>query len=453
MEKRKPSHHEEGEAVLRPHAAAGIDAEEEKKLIRKLDITVCPVLFCIYLLSFLDRANIGNARIQGMDEDLELDKENRYNIVLMVFFVSYILFELPSNIILKHSRPSIYIPALVFGWALVALRFLLGVFESGLYPGILYILSTYYRRFEIQRRLCAIWSASLLAGSFSGLLAYAISGLDGRAGYRAWRWIFIIEGAFTAVFGLAAVFLVPDWPRTNRFLNDLEKHLVQLRLDQDGKQEVVKLTRASFMMIVGDWKIWLGRLMMLGTIITGYVMNFFLPSILQEFGWEAEAAQVHTIPVYAVTFAVAVACSWASDRLRHRFLFILALCEVKYAATFLVEMGYVTAPIAITWIVNNFSGPWKRSIESAIVNSVGSCGGIIASNIFLEREKPRYATGFGVSLAAIWMSALCAVVFAAGVVRENQMRERRGEREEEEDGREDDLANMGDYHPSFRYTL
>ncbi|KAK5200713.1 hypothetical protein LTR16_005158 [Cryomyces antarcticus] len=159
-----------------------IDIAAEKKLLRKVDLRVVPSLFLLFLLAFLDRTNIGNAKIQGLVEDLHM-KGQDYNIALFIFFIPYILFEVPSNIIIKKVAPSTWLSLIMTLWgiatvgqglvknfgSLVACRFLVGLFEAGLFPGCVYIISMYYQRMELQRRLSLFFCASILAGAFGGV--------------------------------------------------------------------------------------------------------------------------------------------------------------------------------------------------------------------------------------------------------------------------------------------
>ena len=154
-----------------------------------------------------DRTNIGNAKIAGMADDLNLSS-NQYSISLVVFFVTYVVFEAPSNMILVRCRPSIYLPTIMTIWGaltccmaavdkfehLVVLRIFVGVFESGFAPGILLIISSWYKRDEQSKRFAIYISAAVLSGAFGGLLAGAITGgLDGAHGIAGWKWLFIGE--------------------------------------------------------------------------------------------------------------------------------------------------------------------------------------------------------------------------------------------------------------------
>ncbi|KAM0449160.1 hypothetical protein ACHAO4_007822 [Trichoderma viride] len=191
-----------------------ITQDQRKRIIRKVDLRLVPMLAILYLVSQLDRANIGNAKIEGLSEDLHL-VGNQYNVVLALFFIPYILLEVPSNVLLKKfKRPSYYLGSLVTIWGvimtmhgvvrnfggLLAVRLLLGVFEAGFYPGAIYLCTFWYMPKELATRIAYFYCTSALSGAFSGLLAAAIAQMDGIGGYEGWRWIFLLEG-YSVVMG------------------------------------------------------------------------------------------------------------------------------------------------------------------------------------------------------------------------------------------------------------
>ena len=406
---------------------------------------------------------------------------------LQVYFISYILLEVPSNMLINRMRPSLYLSALMFIWgiinmcmgfvhsygALVALRFLLGVFEAGVLPGIIYVTSMYYKRHEYQKRMSFFFCSTVVAGAFGGLLAYAIAKLGGRAGLAAWRWIFIIEGGATSVLAIVAAFLVIDWPEQTRFLNAAEKELLRRRmaLDVGDACRMDTLNKFAYRRIYRDWKIWLGATVYMGVGVAGYSGVFFLPTILNEFGWKAEEAQVRTIPVYVFAAGMMLLGAWASDFLKHRFGFIAfgaSLTTIgygmllnqeghsrdyKFGAVFLVFGGaYMITPMALAWMQNNLSGHWKRAFGSSIQVTIGNFAGIIGSNVFLANESPHYTTGYSTALATMWLAVVCAAIMAFFMWRENKKRAA-GERDDRLALPEEDRNNMGDWHPSFRFTL
>jgi MFS family permease len=407
-------------------------------------------------------------------------------IVCQAYYATYILLEIPSNMIIRKVRPPLYIATLMFIWgiinmcmgfvhsyaALVALRVLLGAFEAGVLPGIVYVSSMYYKRHEYQKRVSFFFCSTVVAGAFGGLLAYAIAGLSTPT-MAAWRWIFIIEGAITSVLAIIAVFVVADWPEQNRFLSADEKELLRRRMAADVGDlcRMDTLNKFAVTRIVTDYKIWLGGLMYMGVSVAGLSGTFFLPTILLEFGWRAQEAQVRTIPVYVFAAGMMLMGAWASDRLKHRSGFIVGgaslvtigygmlLSQVdksrdyKFAAVFLVFGGaFMITPMCLAWLQNNLSGHWKRSIGASAQVSIGNFAGIMGAFIFIRSEAPTYKTGYSVAVSMMWFGALCAITMAGLMWRENRKRDR-GERDERLSANEEDRKNMGDWHPSYRFTL
>ncbi|KAK1749707.1 major facilitator superfamily domain-containing protein [Echria macrotheca] len=469
-----------------PELDTEIDPLAERKLLRKLDLVIWPVFFIIYMVAFLDRINISNAAIQGLTSELRLDEGNRFNVALFAYYSSYILLEIPSNMVIRKVRPSLYISSLMFLWgivnmcmgfvhsyaALVALRVLLGVFEAGVLPGIVYVSSMYYKRHEYQKRVSLFFCSTVVAGAFGGLLAYAIAGL-GSPVMSSWRWIFIIEGAITSCLALLASLVIVDWPEQTRYLNAEEKQLLRKRLDADVGDfcRMDTLNKFSLIRIIRDYKIWLSAFMYMGVSVAGLSGTFFLPTILLEFGWKAQEAQVRTIPVYIFAAGMMILGAWASDRLRHRSGFILGGASIaitgyamllhqegrsrdyKFAAVFLVFGGaFMVTPICLAWLQNNVSGHWKRSFAASAQVSIGNFAGIIGAFIFIKNEAPTYKTGYTVALFMMLFGALCAATMAGLMWRENGKRDR-GERANRLAFPDKDKANMGDWHPSFRFTL
>jgi hypothetical protein len=293
----------------------------------------------------------------------------------------------------------------------------------------------------------------------------------------AWRWIFIVEGAVTSGLAVLAVFVIADWPEQARFLSAGEKELLRRRMaaDDAGGGNLCRMdTLNGFALrrILSDYKIWLAAFLYMGVSVAGLSGTFFLPTILLEFQWRAQEAQVRTIPVYVFAAGMMLLGAWASDKLRHRSGFILGGASLstvgyamlltqegksrnyKFAAVFLVFGGaYMITPMCLAWLQNNVSGHWKRSFAASMQVTIGNFAGIIGAFIFIKTEAPTYKTGYGVALGMMWFRALCCATMAGLMWSENRKRER-GDR----DNRlsilsEEDKKNMGDWHPSFRFTL
>lgn len=388
------------------HESSGID---EKKLLLKTDLHVVPILFLLFLCAFIDRINIGNARIQGLEPDLNMTG-NDYNVALFTFFILYILLEVPCNILLKKMRPSIFIPTIILLWGvvtvcqgttqsfggLVACRVIIGGLEAGFFPGCVYLISMFYRRHELQWRMNLFFSASIIAGAFSGLLAYAIAHMAGIGGYGGWRWIFILEGIATVFIAIASYWLVPDWPETAKFYTDEERAYWIRRLALDTEDTSMShWDKRTAKRVFGDVKIWLGTIMYLGIVTTGYAGSFFTPTILKQLGWTSIRAQVMSIPIFICATVLALTAAMLSDKVKHRFGFIIAGClvatvgysillamhevavGVRYFAVFMVVGGgYIAQPIVLVWLSNNLGGHYKRGVGAAVQVGLGNIGGM-----------------------------------------------------------------------------
>jgi MFS family permease len=177
-----------------------LDKASEARILRKLDFTVLPILWLLYLVCFVDRSNIGNAKIQGMDTELKL-KGQRYNIAVFVFNIGYLVAGVPLTLVFKKFGPKT-LSVMIFCWrvtvigcgltrsweGLVVCRLLEGMAESAYVPGAAYLIGSYYKRDEFLRRYIIFFSAGICAGAFNGFLSSLIAKMDNVAGYQAWRW-------------------------------------------------------------------------------------------------------------------------------------------------------------------------------------------------------------------------------------------------------------------------
>lgn len=274
-----------------------------RKLIWKLDLHLLPPLFLLYFVSLIDRVNIGNARLQGLEEDLGM-AGNQFNVALCIIFIGLILFEVgssfhrycsimlieqvPSNYLVKRISPSLVITAECFllgklfrlpfissptnylglftiGEGLVqsfssftAMRFFIGIMEAGLIPGSCLLLAAYYPRYEMQWRLNMLMVGNAVSSAFGGLIALGVSAIHAPNGYNGWRWIFIIEGTVTSIISAMVYFFMSDWPETASWLTDDEKRTLAERIRVEGIiGRMDKLDRRAFIRCIKDWKIWI----------------------------------------------------------------------------------------------------------------------------------------------------------------------------------------------------
>ncbi|KIW01334.1 hypothetical protein, variant 1 [Verruconis gallopava] len=383
------------DAHLSPQEKAAL----EKKLIRKLDWYLIPWLSFLYLISFLDRTNIGNAKIDGLVKDLHMTN-NQYNICLTVFFISYSLFEPLTNILLKRLRPSIFLPIIMVLWGIcmvtmglchnfggmVTARFFLGLTEAGLFPGVNYYLSCWYKRSEFGIRAAIFFSAAAFAGSFGGLLAAAIAQMKGVGGKPGWAWIFILEGLATVLVGIVSYWMVHDFPDEATFLSLDERARVLRRLAEDKQGSALHedFKMEYFWASVKDWKTYLFAIIYMGADGSLYAFSLFVPSIINELGYTSTQANLLSVPPYFVAAILTVLAGWYADRTRRRGLTNIAVsilgivgfsmllgvkhAGVKYAAVFLGAMGiYPAIANTISWCSNNVEASYKRGVTLGFV--------------------------------------------------------------------------------------
>ncbi|KAB8278698.1 major facilitator superfamily domain-containing protein [Aspergillus minisclerotigenes] len=462
--------------------------------VSQVDIRLVPMLCILYLISHLDRANIGNAKILGLTDELGLSGM-QYNIALSLFFIPYVLLEVPSNILLKHfTRPSVYLGTLIVSWGIImtltgvvrnfggllTMRLLLGIFEAGFFPGSVYLCSRWYMPRDLATRVAAFFCASALSGAFSGLLAAGLSKMDGVGGYSGWRWIFLIEGLITVVLGVLTFFLLVDSPEiSTKWLDQDEiRYLVIQEFIKEGgkfKEEDKKTSWKDVGDMMRNWRIYLLSYIMLCQSACNYGTKFTLPTITEAMGFTGTNAQLMTVPPYIAGAISAVLFSKLSDRYYWRMPFVAApllLIVTGYAiimglkgrleanigpgyfAIIVACMGiYPTYPATASWAMNNLAPSKRRAIGSAFNICMGNTGGIIGSYMYLDKEAPTYPTGFGLSLAFGGSALLVAVLLELSFAYGNKRNARLTETEIREAYTDEQLLAMGDRSPFFKYTL
>ncbi|KAI0001903.1 MFS general substrate transporter [Russula vinacea] len=452
------------------------------KLKRKIDFRLLPWLTLLYLMNYLDRGSIGNARA--------------YLTALTTFFFPYALLEVPSNLALKHLRPSRWLPFIVFVWGiamtchgfahnygdLIGLRCLLGVAEAGLYPGIVFYLSCWYKRSELGSRIAVFFSAATIAGAFSGLLAAAIHNMDGIGGRPGWAWIFILEGLFTILVACASPWVLQDFPESAKFLTEAERVYIIRELTEDMRFSAheEKFELRYLWQCLTDPKTYVtcggGPL---------FAFSLFTPTIINELGFEATAANLLSVPVYVWACLVTFAVSVLGDRLSPRgyrgyinlalfgsafvayvILIVSRSAALSYFAIYLASSSLYPI-IRTAWVASNVEGSYKRGAALAMAISFGNLNGAVTANVYRERDKPWYGFGHGIVLAYIAIGWLSSLTYTILLRQENKARDR-GERDEVIDGFENKSAKLhngryscvadarkekGDTWSGFRYTV
>ncbi|BCS17197.1 uncharacterized protein APUU_10025S [Aspergillus puulaauensis] len=394
----------------------------KRRVARKIDYHVLPWLFGLWFFCFLDRTSIGNAKIDGLLTDLSLTG-NQFNIALTVFFVSYILVDIPSNWLLIILKPGHYLPGLAVGWglmticfgfvrsfaSLVVLRLLLGVFEGGITGGIVLYLSMFYPRHQIVFRIALFYSASPLSGAFGGLLAGALTRIE-VGNYRAWPWIYFVEGAATLLFRLLTWIWLPHSPQTSPFFNEEERKVAQDRLVQasGGPESEPAESETGFhwhWVKIGilEGNTILASLAWLAIIVPLYSYAFFLPTIINALGYSTLVSQLLSVPPNFAGFLMVLAFAALSDRIKIKGPLIIGCCllsligyiilivcdkaQVKYGGTFFIAAGvYPCTPLFLGWTTSQIKPLQARAIAGGFQVSVGNMAAFIATFSYLPKD-------------------------------------------------------------------
>ncbi|KAH7353954.1 major facilitator superfamily transporter [Plectosphaerella cucumerina] len=464
--------------------AGGYDEKATKALLRKIDWTLIPFLAVLYLLSFLDRTNIGNARLAGLETDLGMSGLD-YNVALAVFFPFYVAAEIPSNMAMKRFRPSIWIPSIMVAWAicttlmgivknftgLIICRMALGVAEGGLFPGITYYITLWYRRHECGLRMAIFFSAATAAGAFGGLLARGIVEMRGIANLAGWAWLFILEGLLTFVVAILAYFVMYDYPATAKFLSTAEKEEVLRRLELDRSSLADEFEMRYALDALKDWKIWVHMMITIGIYTPLYSYALFLPTIVRGLGYTNETAQLMTVPPYICACVCCIGGGWLADKHGQRGIYMIGFCataifgfilliasqnnHVKYAGCFFAAMGiYPNVPQGVAWNGNNIGGSLKRGVGIAMHVGFGNLGGAIAAFLYQTKDAPRYYPGHGTLMATLTMSMCLSIFMTIYLRRENARRDREYKAPDQYTDAERHLErSKGDNATFFRFTV
>ncbi|KAJ9659939.1 hypothetical protein H2198_002829 [Neophaeococcomyces mojaviensis] len=482
---------------------AAFTPQEQKKIIRRIDLRLVPTLGFMYCVSLMDRTNLGIAVVAGMGTDLVL-VGNRYSVIVLLFFITYVLLQPPATVVLRKVGPRIFLPAIVILWGatmigfgfvqtwvqLIPLRLLLGIFEAGFFPGCAYLLSCWYPRYELQKRNAVFYLIGSMASAFSGILAYGFSQLAGHGsgaswmgahhgptkanptarsyispGLAGWRWIFILQGLLTCVVGFIGWYYIVDFPELaaqkgigKKFLSEKEAAFVVARIEKDRHDafpEEFKI--GKYLKNALDLKVWaFASLFMLTTTMT-YAIAYFLPIILNEgMGFNVAASQCLIAPPYVLAAIVMYAMAWAGDKYHIRSPFVIANgcigliglallgfvknVGVRYFGVFLATTAAnANVPCVLTWQANNIRGQWKRALCSATLVGAGGIGGIIGGTVFRSQDAPKYIPGITACMLAAGLIVVIALVLDLKFIRANKRAAAGGK----------PIEGL----PGFRYTL
>ncbi|KAL3956557.1 hypothetical protein ACCO45_009403 [Purpureocillium lilacinum] len=406
---------------------------KEIALVRKLDRWIMPMLWSMYWLNYLDRNAIALARLNDLEEDLNLSG-TQYQTCVSILFVGYILGQVPSNMFLTRTRPSRYMGIMMMLWAIVSgltavsrnfvglllTRFFLGVTEAPYYPGAVYLLSVFYTRKEVATRIAVLYTGNILATAFAGLIAAGIyHGLDDVAGVAGWRWLFILQGAVTFVVAVVGFFL-PDFPRTTWWLTQEERDLAYSRMELDtagneGETGAVKGLKQA----VKDPVVWVFAFMAHMHLAANGFKNFF-PSVVETLNFNTTVTLVLTCPPYLIAGAVTILVSWSSGRFNERTWHITASKAVAV-------VGFVAAAAAAPGTWPGGTPPCvcaqtkeKKAAAIGLVTTLMNCSFVWTPYLWPKSGAPRYVLAMASSAAFSIATAALAWLAKGIMLRRNR---------------------------------
>jgi MFS family permease len=408
------------------------------------------------LMNYIDRNNFAAAKLQGLEHDLHL-RGDQYQLGLSILFVGYVLMQVPSNALLNFSgRPSWYIGFFVIAWGLVSLltsqvktagdiiacRFILGLVEAPFFAGVLFYLSKWYTKGELNLRMSIFYAGSLLSGAFGSLIAAGIlHGLAGKRGLSAWQWLYIIEGSITMFIGIIIVFLLPDFPHTWRALSPEMKHVANRRMavdaadsdiDEAGGMTHIKGMKLAFQ----DPKTYVLAIMYHGTTGAAGFQNFF-PTLTKTLHYNNTISLLLVAPPYIFMVIWSLCHSIASDKVGNRFWFFLYPLPLaivgafifmftnafgaRYFSLFLLIFIFATNGTIYAWISNSIPRPpAKRAAALAFINSVGNAASIWTPFTYNDSDAPHYVVAMGINIGLMGIAAIGAVVLRFLIQRDNK---------------------------------
>ncbi|KAH6878822.1 major facilitator superfamily domain-containing protein [Alternaria rosae] len=411
--------------------------EEWRNSIRlKVDLRLCSIAGILCSLNLLDSGVISSASVTSMLSDLELDVGNRYSVSIFIFTIASIAFQLPSTIAVRTFGPRIWFAFITFCFGIItlctafvqtwrqmiALRILLGIAMSGIYPGLTYLISTWYTRKEQQLRFALMQSGEVIVLATGGIVNFGLNQLDGQY-LKGWQWMFVVQGSITAFFGILTYWWMVDFPEHAQnsfyFLTPHESALASSRIDNDrGDVKPDDFAWSKVFVHAKDLKVYGFCTLYFLQNLVSTSLSYFLPIILQGgMGFSSNKAILLSAPPYYYAVLPAILSSIVGDKFQLRGPIIVFNCvslivgfcmlgfsdqvTVRYIGTYLATGAYVANWAAMaTYQANNIVGQWKRVFTAAMVTAFNGAGGIAGSFIVRQPESPRYMTAIWVSIGS-----------------------------------------------------
>jgi MFS family permease len=431
----------------------------ERKLVRKIDKHIMPVLVLMYIMNYMDRTSVTQARLYGIQEELGITGP-LWQLGISILSVPYILSQIPGPMLIARIRPSILLPTVMTLWAItsactgatqnvgsfMAVRIFLGATEGPFFPAAIFFLSCWYRKGEIGVRIALLMSGLVTSQAFAGLISAGIlQGMDGVTSISSWRWLFILEGAATVVIAFVAFFVLPDYPHSTKWLSEEERICAVYRLAADvGRTERVDSESVSVWHGLGlaakDYRVWcFATMQMANTACISF--SYFFPTLIKELGFTSNTmVLLISAAPYVLAFFSIIGMSYYTDRVQVRSttgigsmaIAAVAIATIiglqtssqwgRFAMLFPVVCGiYTTYCITYSWLSSTIVRPLeKRAAAIGITNTCSNCAVVFGTFFWMDQYSPTYSVSWGCILAFACLSMGASVTLRFSLQRENK---------------------------------
>jgi len=374
--------------------------------VRKVSLHLLPFLFILYIVAYLDRVNFGYAALQ-MNSTLGISAE-LFGFLSGIFFIGYLIFEVPSNIILRKIGARIWIARILISWGIIViitgfaqdalqlavLRFLLGIAEAGFFPGIIYYITRWFRAKDLARAVALFMTALALANIAGAPVSTWILDNVAWMGLEGWRWLFVIEGLPAVILGIVTFFILTDCPENARWLREEEKAWLVSEISREERKQQ-RETPESLAMMLKNPRIWHLSVIYCMLTIGLYGIAFWMPQIIKEMQAGFTNFEVGLVTVIPYTAAAVAMVLWSrhSDRtFERRFhtavppmvggIGMIGAALAPDPITAILMLALATAGIFCTfgpfWTLPPlFLGGAAAAVGIAVINSIGNLGGFI----------------------------------------------------------------------------
>ncbi|KAK0656875.1 alternative sulfate transporter [Cercophora newfieldiana] len=426
--------------------------EEEKALVRRIDLLVMPLLIMGFFVLQLDRGNIGNAMTDFFLQEVGIT-QNQFNVGQQLLSLGIVLLEIPSNMILYRTGPTIWIGTQIIAWGFVATfqafqkglapflitRLLLGFCESGFIPAGLFTITRWYKRDETSKRFSWFFIGNMFAGACSGLIAYGILHMRGICGLGGWQWLFLIEGILTVLAGVIFLTLFPSSPSNpttllhHVYFTPRESQILHRRilLDDATKAQTHRhVSLSELKHTLSNWRLIPHILLTICGLAPSALFMAYAPSLVVSFGFDRLRANAMTSIGAWILLLTNIAWGMISDKIGRRGPMVTLGLVLFWGATLgnrlLIEsknanlrFAFITLgimfssnwhPVNGSWMALNTETSGERSITMAVLIMSANTAGIVGSQIFQQEDRPLYRNGWTIIIGLVSFSLLMSIV-------------------------------------------